>query len=890
MISPVDDYNSYIKNKNVAIKSPTMTATATTAKSNPVDDYNSFITGQNKPVATFVPLSSQNTQTTLSPAEDYKKFVTKPPEPAPAGTHVMPADLGGGVFNLPANGKLNLSTRGYAGEPQQAGGERDHIVPVSLGGVSTPQNIQFQPGEVNKSGDAGAKDQVEHQALADYKAGKISLAEARARVMQAQQQQKGLAPKPEDTVQPGGAGTFGKAVDTIYNSTKDFFDVGQKAIRAGSQLASTPIAYLLDKVTGGNLSYEDLAKTNVDIAKQTLDKTSGGQARDVVSEAAVNYLKNSGYTKTHQATPTDIGVLTMLGLSNLMGDPAFYVGELGGMKNVNQLFQDVGDLMKYQKVGERTIGPTAVVDASGNTIAELPKTPITSATKAIPTANGGKITLTPTEEGQVIVKGYKPRFGGKPAVQRVADPHQIGEEVQGVLTELKAPSVTPKPPAAIINAPETATVNPVEDYKNFVTKPSQAPTIVNTQPVIPPTQVAVVAPNVINAVELQKNAAVSPDSQPVADKITQLVQSPDFASNKVQKVTIAPAQPQATQVIKDNTGIDVSGYNHEVDNFALQHSLENHKNDPLPITKNDFALIPDIIKSPDAVEYVGKTKQMQDAIRYQKRFNGTTFYVEEVRTGRKTLNLKTMYKTKTPTSATRAPLESGPGTDRPPQTEAPTPDGVSNTNIAPATEKVNAVDTQASPIITDKTVEVPRAQLPVGEGETKVSTLEARIKNSLDNTSQDVIDKLGLSTYEQMSKRENIAAAVKYVEQNPEKALQVLQGEIEAPKGILRNSIFVAMQNLGKGDVNLARKLASIESTRFGQELSILTEIDPESPVSIMNEIVKLREGLAKTKLKGKTIKQARKEIVDQINQDISKFTPREKDWASFIEKIKCNY
>ena len=135
-----------------------------------------------------------------------------PASPAP-GTHVMPTSLGGGEFNLPANVTLNTSTRDYAGLDTEVGNVRDHIVPVGLGGVSSPANLQMQSGLANQVGAAGDKDEVELQAMKDYKAGKISLAEARARVMNFQQQQQGLAPTTASTVQPGGTGLFGKFID-----------------------------------------------------------------------------------------------------------------------------------------------------------------------------------------------------------------------------------------------------------------------------------------------------------------------------------------------------------------------------------------------------------------------------------------------------------------------------------------------------------------------------------------------------------------------------------------------------------------------------------------------------------------------------------------------------
>ena len=184
-----------------------------------------------------------------------------------------------------------------------------------------------------------------------------------------------------------------------------------------------------------------------------------------------------------------------------------------------------------------------------------------------------------------------------------------------------------------------------------------------------------------------------------------------------------------------------------------------------------------------------------------------------------------------------------------------------------------------------KTVEVQRSQLPVGGGKEKASRLEARITESLDKTPEEIKDQLG-STYNQMSKKENIAKAVEYVTEKPNEALAVLRGEKDAPAGILKNSIYVAMENLAQGDVALARKLASLASTRAGQELSILTEINPQSPIKMMQDIVNVREAAFKRRYSNKSAGDVTKKVVSDIQSKVKK--PDKHDWNTFIESIKC--
>ena len=191
---------------------------------------------------------------------------------------------------------------------------------------------------------------------------------------------------------------------------------------------------------------------------------------------------------------------------------------------------------------------------------------------------------------------------------------------------------------------------------------------------------------------------------------------------------------------------------------------------------------------------------------------------------------------------------------------------------------------EAKPI--KRVVEVPREQLPIGEGKEKISRLEARVKEALGKISPEDQEKLGLTTYNQMNKKENISKAVDYVTKNQEEALKVLEGKAETPKGIARNSIYVAMENMAKGDVELARKLASLSSTRMGQELSILSELDPESPVRIMRDIIKIREGEFKRKYKGRTTEQAKNKVVEDIKKSVK--LPDRIAWTNFLKSIEC--
>lgn len=188
-----------------------------------------------------------------------------------------------------------------------------------------------------------------------------------------------------------------------------------------------------------------------------------------------------------------------------------------------------------------------------------------------------------------------------------------------------------------------------------------------------------------------------------------------------------------------------------------------------------------------------------------------------------------------------------------------------------------------------KEVGVPRNQLPVGTGNEKVSSLDARVASSLKNAPQEIKDQLGTATYNEMNKQENITKASEYVLNNPEDALKVLTGEKEAPQGILRNSIYVAMANLSPDsvDLNIARKVASLTSTRAGQEISILSELDKNSPIAAMSKLVKEKIAIVEQKL-GKPINEAIKSESKKISDNIKKIPTTKNDWGTFIDSIQC--
>lgn len=193
-----------------------------------------------------------------------------------------------------------------------------------------------------------------------------------------------------------------------------------------------------------------------------------------------------------------------------------------------------------------------------------------------------------------------------------------------------------------------------------------------------------------------------------------------------------------------------------------------------------------------------------------------------------------------------------------------------------------------------KTIKILKTDAPVkSKGETKVSRLESRMKGVLDQTnkmSDEELDSYGLTKYKQSNNSEQISKATEFVENDPKKALDVLQGKADPPVGILNNSILVAYMTYANdsatdGDYQAIMALGTLRATRLGQEIQILSKIDTDSAAAKVNEIYNIRV----QEVQRDTGKNYRKEV-SSIEKEASKEARKntKSDWIAFIESIKC--
>ena len=126
-------------------------------------------------------------------------------------------------------------------------------------------------------------------------------------------------------------------------------------------------------------------------------------------------------------------------------------------------------------------------------------------------------------------------------------------------------------------------------------------------------------------------------------ELEQLIKTSTEDKLSNEEVVITEVTPEAFKAAQKQ-GVDLTGYVHTIDSKAIRHRNNGHlKDESDDITDDDLKKIPEIIYKPDNAQYY-KRKHL-DHINYEKTMpDGTYFYIEEVRTGKKTLTTKTIYK------------------------------------------------------------------------------------------------------------------------------------------------------------------------------------------------------------------------------------------------------
>ncbi len=125
--------------------------------------------------------------------------------------------------------------------------------------------------------------------------------------------------------------------------------------------------------------------------------------------------------------------------------------------------------------------------------------------------------------------------------------------------------------------------------------------------------------------------------------------------NTPEKLVIGNITKAGAKFLSDLIGAEITDeYKHSIDRSSLNHIIKNHGNEKfeekrgqLALKDLDFENILNIINNPDEIIATPKNRQGNETITYVKKdSDGSYFYIEEVRNGKKELMLNTMYKMK----------------------------------------------------------------------------------------------------------------------------------------------------------------------------------------------------------------------------------------------------
>lgn len=159
---------------------------------------------------------------------------------------------------------------------------------------------------------------------------------------------------------------------------------------------------------------------------------------------------------------------------------------------------------------------------------------------------------------------------------------------------------------------------------------------------------------------------------------------------------IGEVTANVAEMVKQATGIDVTGFVHAVDESAIRHVFEKHGNEKkeasrgqVAVTNNDIANLANIVMSPDKIEQGDE----ENTIEVSKRVGSEVLVVQEIRARRKKLALKTMWKK--PLAAHDAPQNESPA-------ETPETDGkralTNDLSIPQPPEKSNEPTSTGTPL------------------------------------------------------------------------------------------------------------------------------------------------------------------------------------------------
>ena len=227
---------------------------------------------------------------------------------------------------------------------------------------------------------------------------------------------------------------------------------------------------------------------------------------------------------------------------------------------------------------------------------------------------------------------------------------------------------------------------------------------------------------------------------------------------------------------------------------------------------------------------------------------------------------------------------------------------------APQTAPARAVPTQAVPEqavpaprekVTSnlERVEMPSSRMPVGTGTEKQSSLSARLSRAYQKLHPETpLDESLLPRYRKMNMQEQKRLADTFVgDLDIPTVNDIVRGRTPLPEGLLRNGFLEAAGRKAAqtGDDELlqalSRDIASLESTRYGQEIAYSRMFEPDNPFGQMEAIITSRAERAVRQKGGKLVvgKEAVREVREMTEKEVGEVVSRVKKSRVKISKAE---